>query len=226
VVAGPWATPTRTPGDAPEVLGRELLAQARVADEVREGDGDIARAGQAAGLARGLRHELAAHAVAQMGAELMVEQGRHERGQLVGRRGEAQADGVLAVARLHQRVAHEAPDRLGGVRHALAEHARDLEQLAPRQPGVHEAFDHARGLDVLVGEDALAAPRVGAPDGLHELTQEGRPVPPSASSTGQRRQPLLGVRALDLLVVGARAAQACEQQLAVAHRSIQAWIWS
>ena len=134
VVAGPWATPTRTsgkrspslatestsrcrvaisagtsgeaniapspivlmrvagrlteahrevgeaPGDAPEVLGRELLAEARVADEVGEGDGDVARAGQAADLALGLGHELAAHAVAQVRAELVVEQGRHAAG--------------------------------------------------------------------------------------------------------------------------------------------------
>jgi hypothetical protein len=79
---------------------------------------------------------------------------------------EAQGDGVLAVARLQQRVADDVPDRLGGVRHALAQHARDLVRLAPRQPGVDEALDHARGLDVLVAEDAPAAPGVGAPDGL------------------------------------------------------------
>ena len=158
--------------------------------------------------------------------------------------GEAQADGVLAVARLHQRVADQAPDRLGGVRHALAEHAPDLEQLAPWQPGVDEALDHARGLDVLVGEDALAAPRVGAPDGLHELAQEGRRQARLARHVaervaaraaereldGQRRQALLGVRALDLLVVGARRASrqalASSSVRAIAHRSIQARIWS
>ena len=33
-------------GDAAELLGRDLLAQAREADEVREGDDDLARAAQ------------------------------------------------------------------------------------------------------------------------------------------------------------------------------------
>jgi len=56
------------PGDAAEVLRRELLAQARVADEIGEGDSDVARAGQAADLALSFGHELAAHAVAQMRA--------------------------------------------------------------------------------------------------------------------------------------------------------------
>ena len=183
-----------------------------------------------------------------MRAELLVEQSRHERRELVGRLGEAQADGVLAVAGLKQRVADHPPDRVGRARHALAEDAPDLQQLAPWQPGVDEALDHARGLDVLVGEDALAAPRVGPADGLHELAQEGRRQARLARDVGERvaaraaereldgerRQAVLGRRALDLLVVGARLAQARQQPLAIAgrvrarcgHRSIQARIWS
>jgi hypothetical protein len=209
----------------------------------------MATSRQPADLALGLGHELAPHAVAQVRAELVVEQSRHQRGQLVGRLGEAQADGVLAVARLQQRVADEVPDRLRGVGHALTDDAADLQQLAPRQPGVDEALDHTRGLDVLVGEDALAAPGVRPADRLHELAQErgrqarlARHVAERMAARaaereldGQRRQPLLGRRALDLLLVGARLAQAREQALAIlgrcarvrrGHRWIQARIWS
>ena len=106
------------------------------------------------------------------------------------------------------------------------------EQLAPWQPGVDEALDHAGGLDVLVGEDALAAPGVGPADGLHELAQErgrqarlarhlGERMAARAAEReldGERRQALLGRRALDLLIVDARRAQARQEPLAIGGR--------
>jgi hypothetical protein len=55
---------------------------------------------------------------------------------------------------------------------------------------------------------------------------EWRPRTAERELDGQARQALLGGGALDLVRVGAGFAQASEQPLTVAHRSIQARIWS
>ena len=227
------------PGDAPEVLGRQLLAEARVADEVGEGDGDVARAGQPARLALGLRSP-ARGACRRAGARGTG--GRAGSGTSGASSSAAWAKRRPTVYSLSPGCSSALPTRCLTASEVCAmpwpTTRADLQQLAPRQSGVDEALDHAGGLDVLVGEDALAAPGVGPADRLHELAQERRRQARLARHVGermaaraaereldgQRRQALLGRRALDLLIVDARLAQARQQPLAIAGRRVPAVI--
>ncbi len=72
--------------DPLELVGRELLAQAGEADEVREGHGDLPRAGQRARLALVRGDDLLAHGVVQVDAEHLLHERARQGDEAVGHR--------------------------------------------------------------------------------------------------------------------------------------------
>ena len=168
-------------GDAAELVGRDLLAQAREADEVGEADRHVARPGQRARLALGRVDGLGAHRLAQVQARHVLEHRadhRHEAGDAVG---VAARQLGLAEARLEHELERRRAQRLGRLRHPAPDHAHDRELLLLADPRLQERARDLRRLDVGVRADHGVHVGHGhslrAAQGHQELRRQADPLP-------------------------------------------------
>ena len=138
-----------------QLLGRDLLAQLREADDVDEPDRDRLRAGQPAAAQLGLADDHVSQRLAQVQVEHVAEGGGGQRAEVLKRLRVAQAQVALGVAGAQERLAEDRAQAGGDVGHRPAHDARQVEELLAAEAGVQQRGGALGQLEVVLGQYPL-----------------------------------------------------------------------
>ena len=140
---------------APELVGRDFLAEAREADQVGEADGHLARAGQLPAAALHRADHLALRGMAQVQGEHVADHRVDQRVELRRRLAVAAGEVALADPGLEDEFQRQHPQALGGLGEPAAEHAQEIEDVLVGDAGFAPEHDAPGGLELGLGVDGL-----------------------------------------------------------------------